>query len=74
MRKQVSQQIYFGVNELLATGIDKDENVIFLNIDGLSNRGNIKNIILMIDQKTFNDMSLSINKTIKELKNEKNIL
>ena len=74
MRKQISQQIYFGVNELLATGIDKDENVIFLNIDGLSNRGNIKNIILMIDQKTFNDMSLSINKTIKELKNEKNIL
>ena len=74
MKKQISQQIYFGVNELLATGIDKDEKVIFLNLDGISNRGNIKNIILMIDQKTFNDMSISINKTIKELKNEKNIL
>lgn len=74
MRKEKNQQIYFGVNELLATGIDKDENVIFLNLDGLSNRGNIKNIILMIDKKTFNDMSISINKTIKELNNEKNIL
>jgi len=74
MKKQISQQIFFGVNELLATGINEEETVIYLSLSVLSHQNDIKDIVLMIDQKTFNDMSISINKTIKELKNEKNFL
>jgi len=74
MKKEISQQIFFGVNELLATGINEEETVIYLSLSVLSHQNDITDIVLMIDQKTFNDMSKSINKTIKELKNEKNIL
>jgi len=74
MKKEISQQIFFGVNELLATGINEEETVIYLSLSVLSHQNDITDIVLMIDQKTFNDMSISINKTIKELKNEKNIL
>jgi len=74
MKKEISQQIFFGVNELLATGINEEETVIYLILSVLSHQNDITDIVLMIDQKTFNDMSKSINKTIKELKNEKNIL
>ena len=74
MKKEISQQIYFGVNELLATGINEEETVIYLSLHVCSYQNDITDIVLMIDQKTFNDMSKSINKTIKELKNEKNIL
>ena len=74
MKKEISQQIFFGVNELLATGINEEETVIYLSLSVCSHQNNIKDIVLMIDKKTFNDMSKSINHTIKELKNEKNIL
>jgi len=74
MKKETIETTYFGVNELLATGINEEETVIYLSLSVLSHQNDITDIVLMIDQKTFNDMSKSINKTIKELKNEKNIL
>ena len=74
MKNKIYKEIFFGVNELLATGINEDENVIYLSLDVCSYQNDFKRLVLMIDQKTFNDMSKSINKAINDLKNEKNIL
>ena len=74
MKKETIETTYFGINELYATGINDEETVIYLSLSVCSHQNNIKDIVLMIDQETFNDISKSINQTIKELKNEKNIL
>jgi len=74
MKKEIIETTYFGINEILATGINEEKTVIYLSISVCSHQNDIKDIVLMIDNTILGDMLQVFNYTIKELKNEKNIL
>ena len=74
MKKETIETTYFGINEILATGINEEKTVIYLSMSVCSHQNDIKDIVLMIDNTILGDMLQVFNYTIKELKNEKNIL